>query len=154
MTTTTPSQAMRPTVDQGDAQPGRPAESAAVTAMQGVLRVNVTVTMLSAVVLVAGAGQIADALGTSHAGWIRLVGVGLAAFAVGVWALSRVGDVRRLRAGTLAVALADIGWVAASAITIAAGWYDGPGALLVAAVAVVIGVLAVAELSAARRTLR
>lgn len=113
------------------------------------LRVNGTVTLASATALVVAAGPIDRILGTGQPGWLRLVGVGLALFAVDVALVSRARE-RWLLRGTLVVAAADVAWVIASVVAVAAGWFEPAGVALVLATAAVVAGLAAAELSAAR----
>lgn len=115
-----------------------------------VLRANAAFTAVSAAALLVGADAVGDLLGTGHPGWIRLVGLGLAVFAVAVGATSAISDEARLRAETLAIAAADGAWVAASAVAVALGWFDAEGTVAIVGVALVVGSFAVMEMRAGR----
>lgn len=85
-----------------------------------------------------------DILDTGHPGWIRIVGLGLLPFAAAVaWLSTSSHDA--LRRQTPGIIAGDVGWVLASLVTIALGWYAADGTMLVAAIATVIELWAVAQ---------
>ncbi len=108
------------------------------------LRLNALNSFVCGLVLLVGAERFADWLGTGHPGWIRVVGAGLLPFAaLLVW--TAAGDVERLRSETPMIVAGDVGWVIASVITLALGWFSGAGVALVIAMALVVDAFALLQ---------
>lgn len=115
-------------------------ETTAERHLRTVLRVNATTSGAGGATALVAGGAVADLLGVEQIGWVRLVGAGLVAFALVVaWVSS--GPIDRLRRETSAISAGDIAWVTASATTIALGWYSTLGAIAIASVALVVGIL-------------
>jgi hypothetical protein len=112
--------------------------------LRNTLRLNATTSLLGGVVAVAMPGPLDGVLGTGHSGWVRLVGAGLVVFAAELFLLAgaRLG---RLLRWTPAVIAADLAWVAGTATTIGIRWYRDEGVVVITAVAVMVGVFAVAQ---------
>ena len=89
-------------------------------------------------------------LDTGRPGWVRVVGLGLVAFAAFCWWVAS-GPRRRLRHETPIIVVGDVGWVIASIGTVLLGWYSGGGAIVVLAMAVVVDMFAVLQFVAWRR---
>ena len=87
--------------------------------LRTVLAANAATSLAAGVVAVSAAPWLADELGLRNEGWTRLVGVGLVLFAIDV-ALVAGRATRRLRPAALAVSLADLAWVAATVVVLAA----------------------------------
>jgi hypothetical protein len=79
---------------------------------------------------------------------VRLIGGGLIAFAAFLLVLTRLDDVDSMATEALAVSVADLGWVLATMVLIALGVFSPWGSALMSAVAVVVLLLAVAQLRA------
>ena len=106
-----------------------------------VLRINAASSAFSGMVLALAPASIDEWLGTGHPQWIRLVGVLLVPFALGVAWLSTL-ERDRLRRHVPAVIAGDVAWVVASLVTVLVGWYDTEGAFLVGAMALAVDVFA------------
>ena len=106
--------------------------------LRTVLGVNAATSLAAGVVAVSAAPWLVDELGLGSEGWTRLVGVGLVLFAIDV-ALVAGRSTRRLRVAALAVSLADLAWVAATVVVLAA--VDLTTAGRIVAVVMGIGVL-------------
>lgn len=120
--------------------------------LRTVLRANGVNCILSGTALAVFAGPIDDLLDTGHPGWIRVVGLGLLPFAAYCWWLA-AGPRKRLVQDTPLVIAGDIGWVAASIVTVLLGWYSGGGIVAVLAMAAVVDVFALLQFKG-WRTLR
>ncbi len=119
--------------------------------LRNTLRVNTVTSTLGGVVAAAAAGPMADLFDTGHAGWYRVVGLGLVAFGVVVGAVGGSRLSRLLRWAPV-ISAGDAGWTVASFVTVALGWYSPIGATVVVAVAVVVGGLGLRQAITARRT--
>jgi hypothetical protein len=122
----------------------------AADALRTTLRLNATTSLLGGLAAIAAAGPIDRLLGTGEPGWVRVTGVGLLLFAGGVAATSGA-TVDRLARRTPLISAADATWVAASAGTIAAGWYSARGTAIVAAGAVGVAAFCAGQLVLVRR---
>jgi hypothetical protein len=109
----------------------------AAQSLRNTLRLNAATSMSGGLVSAIAGGWTAKLLGTEYTGLVRLVGVGLMVFAADV---AMVGGARisRLIRWAPVVCVADGLWVAATAGTIAAGWFSTSGAVLMAAVGVMV----------------
>lgn len=96
------------------------------------------------VCLVAG-GWTSTVLGTGQAGLVRLLGLGLVVFAFDVAAVAGA-RVSRLVRWAPVVSIADAVWVAATAVTVAAGWYSTAGVIVVVLVAAMVAGFGAAQL--------
>lgn len=132
------------------AGPTTATESEAARALRTTLRLNAATSLLGGLAAMAAAGPVDRLLGTGEPGWVRLVGAGLVLFAGGVAATSGA-TVDRLARRTPVISAADATWVAASAATIAAGWYSAGGTAIVAAVAVAVAAFCARQLILVRR---
>jgi hypothetical protein len=124
--------------------------SAAEDALRTTLRLNAATSLLGGLAATAAAGPVDRLLGTREPGRVRVMGVGLLLFAGGVAATSGA-TVDRLARRTPVISAADATWVAASAATIAAGWYPVRGKAIVAAVAVGVAAFCARQLVLVRR---
>ncbi len=114
------------------------------------LKTDALVTGANGAAYVALAGPIGDLLGMP-AGFLRAVGAFLLVFAAAVWL---VGSRETLsRAPALAIALANLGWVAASVVVLAAGAHDPTttGAVWIGLQAATVELFAVLQLAGLRR---
>jgi Polyketide cyclase / dehydrase and lipid transport len=105
------------------------------TRLRNVLRVNAVVSGLSGLATALASGWVAEVMGVSMIA-VRVVGVGLVLFAVGV-GLAGGWRQRRLPALARLIGVADAGWVAATAVLVATGAFSAAGI----GVAVTIGVV-------------
>lgn len=109
-----------------------------------VLRLNAVNSVVCGLLLVCFPEPFADLLGSGHPGWVRLVGVGLLAFAA-VLTWIAAGDRDRLRVQTPAVIAGDLGWVVVSVVALGLGWFSGAGVALVIAMALVVDTFALLQ---------
>lgn len=114
------------------------------------LRVNAALSIGSGAVMAVAGGWVAELLGVASSGWVRLVGLAVAMFGLDVAILS-TRPVRQLRALAPWVVAADAVWVAASAATIAVGWYSAGGVAAVTAMAFAVGSVGAAQFIGWRR---
>ena len=98
--------------------------------LRNTLRLNATTSLLGGIVAVAAGGPLNELLGTTSPGWVRIVGAGLAVFALDVFYLAG-RSIRHLNRYTPAVTAGDTVWVVASAATIVAGWYNTTGSIII-----------------------
>jgi hypothetical protein len=115
-----------------------------------VLRLNAGTSAAAGLVALVFGGALDELLGTGHPGWVRLVGAGLVLFAIDVVLVagSRPAQLRRLAP---IVSVADAGWVAFTVASIVAGWYSAPGAVLMAAVGLMVAGFGIEQFVLARR---
>lgn len=109
--------------------------------LRNTLRVNAATSLVAGLILSSAPGALDRILGTGHPGWTRVVGVGLVVFAADVAVVAGMRTTRLSR-WSPAVVVADLVWVVASLATIAGGWFDPRGAVVVAATAAVVGTFA------------
>jgi len=114
------------------------------TSLRRALRLNAGFSSLSAVTLLVAHTQLGSAMGVDPR-LLVLVGVGLLAFAGMLLYTAARSDVPKLRAEALFHSLADFAWVAGSVVVIAGGWLSTIGAGLVAAVALPVLALGIAQ---------
>lgn len=115
-----------------------------VQRLRNTLRMNATTSLLGGLVAALVPGTLDRFLGTGHPGWVRLVGVGLAVFAIDVLVVAGT-TAGTLRRWTAPIVAADAAWVLATGVTIAAGWYSTSGAVIVGAVGVMVAALAIRQ---------
>lgn len=120
--------------------------------LRNTLRLNTATSFTGGFAAAVAAEPVSHLLGTAdHTVLVRLVGVGLCVFAVGVVVVAGARISRLLR-WTPVVTAMDAGWVAASIATVTLGWYSVSGAIVIAFVASVVGYLAVRQATSFRRT--
>jgi len=120
-----------------------------VQRLRNTLRVNATTSLLGGLAAAGVPGTLDRLLGTGHPGWVRLVGVGLAVFAIDVLVVAGA-TAATLRRWTAPIVAADVAWVLATGVTIAAGWYSTRGAVLVGAVGAMVAAFAIRQHSSLR----
>jgi hypothetical protein len=125
-----------------------PAGVASARHLRMVLRANAATSAAAGAVAAALPHWLDDVLGTGHPGWVRVVGLGLLLIAVEVLMVARA-DSSHLLSGTRLIVGADTAWVVATIATIAAGWYDTTGAVVMA-----VAGLGVADFAVAQHVLR
>jgi hypothetical protein len=108
------------------------------------LRLNAGFSTLSALTLFVAHAPLGSAMGIDPRLLIA-VGVGLAAFAAQLLYTAARSDLRKLRSEGLLHSCADFAWVVASLGVIAAGWLTPLGNGLLAAVAVPVLALGIAQ---------
>ncbi len=132
-----------PTTDDVPATPMRRA-STPIQRLRRALRVDSAFSFTSGLILALAPDRIDDLLGTGHAGWIRLVGIGFLVFGLDVLVVSRSGETN-LRRWTPAVIAANVAYVVASIVTVLLGWYSTGGAVAVLAAAALVDTFAVLQ---------
>ena len=118
--------------------------------LRNTLRLNAFTSAFGGLVCLLAGGWTSTMLGTSHAGFVRLVGLGLVGFAIGVAGVAGARVSRLVRWAPM-VSAADAVWVAATAVTVAVGWYSSFGIVVVGLVAFMVAVFGVAQLQAWKR---
>lgn len=121
------------------------ANTGPITRLRLVLAVNATTSGLAGLTALVAGERVDNWLDTGHSGWVRIIGAGLVAFALAVIALSHSNE-QNLRRWVPAVSMADGGWVAASVATIIAGWYSSSGAVIIGAIAAIVGTFAITQM--------
>ena len=114
------------------------------------LRLNALTSTFGGLVCLLAGGWTSTLLGTGHAGFVRLVGLGLVVFAFDVAAVAGA-RVSRLVGWAPVVSIADAVWVAATVLTIAAGWYSTGGGIVVGLVGAMVATFGVTQLCAWQR---
>jgi len=99
--------------------------------LRRLLAADAAVTGASGLLALVGASWVGDLLGVDATGWIRAVGAVLLVLAVDL-ALTARSSVSNLGRWTPAFAATDFAWVAATAVLIAAGAFDGAGVAITA----------------------
>lgn len=110
------------------------------------LMFNAEFSAISGIAALVAGSPIANLLGIEQVWLIRLLGAGLLVFALSVFLVSRSDD-KTLRAGSLEISLADLGWVIGTAVVIALGWLSTTGAIVMAAVAALVLGFGIAQLA-------
>lgn len=118
-----------------------------------VLRANATSCTISGLAMAVAPGTVDELLGTGHSGWVRLVGLALLPFAALVVWLSTTEN-EMLQRITPAIIIGDVGWVAASVVTVLLGWYSGSGMIVVLAMALLVDIFALLQFNAVRHLRR
>jgi len=126
-----------------------------VTGLRNVLRWNAAFSVLTGLVAVLAGSGVTEQLGFGAEAvlWVRLVGVGLLAFA-GMVLLIAASPAVRLVPAALEIAIADLGWVLATVAMVAAGAFSTPGAVAAGIIALVVLEFAVLQLRARARARR
>jgi hypothetical protein len=106
-----------------------------------VFRANAATSAIAGVAMAAASGTVDELLGTDQPGWIRIVGLGLLAFAAFVAWLS-VADRPQLLTFAPEIVVADVAWVVASVTTCLLGWYSTQGIVAVGVMALGVDVFA------------
>jgi ribosome-associated toxin RatA of RatAB toxin-antitoxin module len=109
--------------------------------LRNALRLNAATSLAGGLVAAVAPTALDRLLGSGHPGWVRVVGVGLVVYALDLLVLAGSRMTRLLR-WTPYVVGADVAWVAASIVGIAAGWLSGPGTAVMAAVGLAVGFFA------------
>ena len=112
-----------------------------------VLRLNIALSTLTGLVGLLFAGPVADVLGVDQVWLVRLLGGGLLAFALGVFIVAG-STTKTLRAWSLEISIADLGWVVGTAVVIGLGWLSTSGVIVMSVVAVMILGLSAAQFRA------
>lgn len=126
------------------------ASSSAESRLRIVLRANAVNSVAFGILLATIPDTVDRLLDTGHPGWLRVVGLGLVAFAAGCAWLSAT-SLATLRRLTPHVIAGDIAWVVASVVTVLLGWYSGGGVVAVLTLAAVVDAFAVLQWSAWRK---
>lgn len=121
--------------------------------LRSVLAANALVSGLVGAVCTIAADPVADVLGVSRVGLVRLIGIGLVIFAVDLLVLWMVRP-RWLVPGARIVAGTDAAWSAGTVAVTVAGALDPIGAALVLATGVVTAEFAYLEWTGARHAAR
>ncbi|MGQ0743484.1 MAG: SRPBCC family protein [Acidimicrobiales bacterium] len=119
--------------------------------LRNTLRLNAITSSIGGIVAATAAGPMAGLFETGDARWFRAIGVGLVAFAFGVAAIAGSRMSRLLR-WVPAITIADVAWVLSSVTTIVLGWYSNVGVVVITAVAIVVGWLALQQAITSWRT--
>ncbi len=109
-----------------------------------VLRANATTSGFGGLAAAIAPGPIDDVLGTGQEGWVRLIGIGLVAFAALVVATSRF-DRAELAKAVPGISLGDGSWVIGTVVAIALGWFSTSGAVAMGLVGVMVGMFGVEQ---------
>ena len=121
-----------------------PRTSSPESRLRIVLGTNATTSGLGGFVAAVAPGPVDDVLGTGQEGWVRLVGLGLVAFAVLVAVTSRL-DRERLLWAVPGISLGDGSWVIGTVIAIALGWFSTSGAVVMGVIGLMVGVFGVEQ---------
>lgn len=113
------------------------------------LKGNALFSLLSGLAMVFFSGRITAFIGISPAVYLTLIGAGLIVFALLVWMLSRLPEIRKHLVWL--VILLDLLWVAGSAVLLLAGIFTPGGNWTVSLLAVVVFGFAVAQYIGLRR---
>lgn len=140
MTPTAPHGAAVPSTFVADTAPDSAfAAVRAVTKLRNTLRLNALFSLVTGLVGLVFAGWVAGRLGLGDTGalWVRLISAGLLGFALALAGLAGT-SVRRLLPLSREVVIADLAWVAATAVLIALGAFSTSGAVIAVGLAVVV----------------
>jgi ribosome-associated toxin RatA of RatAB toxin-antitoxin module len=106
--------------------------------LRDTLRLNAATSLMGGLVAAAAPSSLDQLLDTGHEGWVRVVGIGLVAYALGLLTLAGSGVPRLIR-WTPSIVGADIAWVVASTAAIVVGCFSRPGSALVLAIGLAVG---------------
>ena len=115
-----------------------------------VLAANAITSGVGGIAGFAAAGWWSTELGVDNVTLVRIVSAALVVFAVDV-ALAAARGSRILDRATLAISAADVVWVLASLVIVAAGWLSGFGTVVALVLAVGVADFAIAQLWLRRR---
>ncbi len=139
--TTIPSD--QPTIEAADAA-GRS------TVLRRALRANAGFSVVTGLLGLLAGSRVAEVAGIDPVWLVPLGAVGLLGFAGGLlWLAAQ--DTETLRRHVPGVIAADGGWVLATAAVVGLGWLSSEGRLWAAAIAVVVGAVAIAQWLGLRR---
>ncbi|MEQ8717413.1 MAG: SRPBCC family protein [Acidimicrobiales bacterium] len=122
----------------------------AATALRNRLRVNAAFSWATGTIALVLGGPLADLFDLDEVWLVRLLGGGLLAFGLGVFALSGARTTV-LTTWSAGISLADFGWVVGTVVVLALGWLSTAGAVVMSVVGAVVGGLGSAQLAARRR---
>jgi hypothetical protein len=122
----------------------------AARTLRGVLLTNATTSAVSGVAGLIGASYWSERLGIDNVAITAVISGGLVLFAAAVVFAARVPD-ESLKGEALLVSLADIGWVAASAVVIALGFLTTFGTVAAVVIALMVADFAAMQLWLRRR---
>jgi hypothetical protein len=117
------------------------------TRLRNVLRINAVVSGLCGLATALASGWLAEVAGVSTIA-VRVVGVGLVVFAVGV-GLASSSRHRHLPGLARLIGAGDAGWLAATAVLVATGALEATGIGIAAAIGIVVAGFAALELRGA-----
>lgn len=115
-----------------------------------VLRTNAITSGFGGLVAAIAPGPLGDLLGTGQDRWIRLVGIGLVAFAAVVVVASRLDRDALVRV-VPAISVGDGSWVVGTLLAFSLGWFSTGGAVVMSLVGVMVGVFGVEQAVLNRR---
>ena len=118
--------------------------------LRAVLRINAATSALGGLAAAVAPDTLDRLLDTGQPTAVRVVGAGLVSFAAWVFVVAR-WPAHRLRHEAVSISAGDAAWVVASVVTIALGWYSPGGAIVVAAVAAMVGSFAYRQARLVRR---
>jgi hypothetical protein len=121
-----------------------PRTSSPESLLRIVLRTNATTSGLGGLVAALAPGPLDEVLGTGQEGWVRLIGIGLVAFAALVVGTSRFDREQLVRA-VPGISLGDGSWVVGTIIALALDWFSTSGAVVMGLVGVMVGVFGVEQ---------
>jgi hypothetical protein len=127
-----------------DGDMATPRTSSPESLLRIVLRTNATTSGLGGFVAAVAPGPVDEILGTGQEGWVRLVGIGLVAFAALVIVTSRFDREQLVRA-VPGISLGDGAWVIGTIIAIALDWFSTSGAVVMGVVGLMVGVFGVEQ---------
>ncbi len=120
-------------------------QTAAFHHLRGALRANAAFSATGGLVALVGFAPIDGVLGTGNRPLVATAGAGLLVFAASVLAVAALVPRRVLR-GTLAISIADLTWVAATAVVFLAADLDRAAAPILGGVALIVAGFAIAQL--------
>ena len=118
--------------------------------VQLALRINAAFSAITGTVALLGAARLNETFGLDVAWLFRVVGGGLVGFAIIVMFVATKSD-QALVVETLMISVADLGWVAGTAVVLLVGIVDRSGGWILAGCAAVVLDLAIAQLWTRRR---
>lgn len=121
-----------------------PRTSSPESLLRIVLGANATTSGLGGLIAAVAPGPLDEVLGTGQEGWVRLVGIGLVAFAALVVVTSRL-DREQLVRLVPGISLGDGSWVVGTVIAIGLGWFSTSGAVVMGLVGLMVGVFGVEQ---------
>lgn len=123
-------------------------EPGPVTDLRRLFRANAAFSLTTGAIAAIASGPVADFLGLDQPWLVRVVGLGLVAFA-GLLVVTSRQSPELLKAAAPAISAGDLGWVVATVVII--GWLSVEGALLMATIAVLVLALGIGQYRAGRR---
>ncbi|NOX30359.1 MAG: SRPBCC family protein [Actinobacteria bacterium] len=117
----------------------------AATKLRNVLRLNTELSIVTGTIGLAAGGPVANMLGVDQVWLIRLLGGGLAAFALVVFIVAG-SRTKTLQTWSAKISIADLGWVAGTVAVIGLGWLSTTGVVVMAAVGLLVLALSIAQI--------